>query len=407
MMKKVYLDNAATTKVDPQIFKAMEPYFSKKYGNASEPHFWGQEARAAIDKSRGRIAQFLAVKPGEIIFTSCATESINFAHKGLIEAMLQKDSGIKNSKDSKKFHIITSSIEHKAVLESCRHLEKLGWAEVTYLPVDRYGMVEAEDIEKAVRPGTVLVSVMYANNEVGTVEPIEEIGRLVKKINLSRASSQLPPIFFHTDATQAVQYLDCQVERLGVDMLSFSGHKIYAPKGVGVLFVKKGVPLIRQQDGGDQEYRLRAGTENVPYIVAIGEAVQMIDESERKESKRIAALRDWLVRVALTIDGVRLTGHPRQRVPHIASFVVEGVEGEAILLHLSDRGVAAASGSACTSGILKPSHVLTAMGIAPELSHGSLRFSLSKNTTRAEIDYVLKILPEIIGKLRAMAPKGI
>ena len=395
-MKRVYLDNAATTAVDPQVFQAMKPFFSEKYGNASEPHLFGQEARKAIDKARDRVASFLGCKSGEIIFTSCATESINLAHKGLLEAM-----------GGKKFHIVTSSVEHKAVLETCQHLEKLRMAEVTYLPVDRYGLIKVTDVEKAIRPETVLVSVMYVNNEVGTIEPIEKIGKLIKKINVSRITSHLSPIFFHTDATQAIQYLDCRVDKLGVDLLSFTGHKIYAPKGIGALYVRKGVSLVRQQDGGDQEYRLRAGTENVPYIVALGKAIEQNSKLKTQNSKRIEKLRDRLIEGVLKIPGVKLTGHPTQKALHIASFVVEGVEGEAVLLHLSDKGIAASSGSACTSGLLKPSHVLTAMGIPPELSHGSLRFSLGKNNTEADVNYALEVLPPIIKKLRKMAPKGV
>ncbi|HUS59798.1 MAG TPA: cysteine desulfurase family protein [Nevskiaceae bacterium] len=391
-MKKVYLDNAATTPVDPEVFKAMKPYYSLKFGNASEPHFWGQEARKAIDQARDQVARFLGCKSGEIIFTSCATESINLAHKGLVEALSRP-----------KAHIIISSVEHKAVLETCKHLEKLGMAKVTYLPVDKYGLVKVADVEKVIKPETVLVSVMYANNEVGTIEPIEEIGGLIKKINKTRRQK----VFFHTDATQGIQYLDCYVDKLGVDLLSFSGHKIYAPKGIGVLYLRKGTPLIRQQDGGWQEYRLRAGTENVPYIVGLGKAIELVVKNQKLVVKRLSDLRDKLVKEVLQIPGTKLTGHPTQKAPHIASFVVKGVEGEAVLLHLSDKGIAASSGSACTSGLLKPSHVLTAMGIPVHLSHGSLRFSLGKSTTEQKIDYAVKVLPAIIKKLRKMAPKGI
>ena len=390
---KVYLDNAATTPVEPRVLQAMLPYWEEKFGNPSSIHAWGQEARKAIDKAREQVAKALGAKPKEIIFTSCATESINLAHKGLIE--------------STKRHLITSQVEHKAVLEACKHLEKLGIAQVTYLPVDKLGMVKIKDVEKAIRPETVLVSLMYVNNEVGTIEPIEEIGRLIKKINESRIGNQESKIYFHTDATQAIQYLNCDVNRLGVDLLSLTGHKIYAPKGIGALYLREGTPLVRQQDGGGQEYKLRAGTENVPYIVALGKAIELVVQHRLSHAQRIAKLRDKLIKGVLQIPGVELTGHPTQRVPHIASFVVKGAEGEAILLLLSDKGIAASSGSACTSGLLKPSHVLTAMGIRPEVAHGSLRFSLSKHTTEKEIDYVLKVLPGVISQLRKMAPKGI
>ena len=295
-----------------------------------------------------------------------------------------------------KFHIITSQIEHKAVLETCRHLEKLGLATVSYLPVDQYGLINLSDLEKAIKPETVLVSMMYVNNEVGTIEPIAEISRLLKKVNHR--------IYFHTDATQAIQYLDCRVDKLGVDLLSLTGHKFCAPKGIGALYIRKKTPLVRQQDGGSQEADLRAGTENVPYIVALGKAIASIDQL-RVDELRI--LRDKLIEGVLKIAGIKLTGHPSLRAPHIASFVIEGVEGEAVLLHLSDAGIAASTGSACTSGGLEPSHVLTAMGLPAELSHGSLRLSLGPQTTGEEIDYVLTVLPQVIARLRKMAPKNV
>ncbi len=395
-MKKIYLDNAATTPVSPEVLAAMEPYFTNKFGNASEPHFWGQEARKVIDEAREKIANFLGAKPKEIIFTSCATESINLAHKGLVEALLRQTSNL---------HIITSSVEHKAVLETCKHLEKIGWAKVTYLPVDKYGIVDIKDIGQAIRPETVLVSIMYTNNEVGTIQPIRKIGRLIKEINQSKISNLKSKIFFHTDATQAIQYLDCNVDGLGIDLLSFSGHKLYAPKGIGALYIRSGVPVVRQQDGGGQEYNLRAGTENVPYIVALGKAIELTTNNKQQTTKRIERLRDRLIDGVLKILGVKLVGHSNKQVPHIATFIVEGAEGEAMLLLLSDKGIAASSGSACTSGLLKPSHVLTAMGYKPQEAHGSLRFSLGKDTTLKEIDYVIKVLPEVIKKLRKMAPK--
>lgn len=398
-MKKIYLDNAATTSVSPGVLAAMEPYFTNKFGNASEPHFWGQEARKAIDEAREKIANFLGAKPKEIIFTSCATESINLAHKGLVESIKYKVSSIKCP------HIITSSVEHKAVLETCKHLEKIGWAKVTYLPVDKYGIVDIKDIGQAIRPETVLVSIMYANNEVGTIQPIGKIGRLIKEINVSRVARHLSPVYFHTDATQAIQYLDCNVDGLGIDLLSFSGHKLYAPKGIGALYIRSGVPVVRQQDGGGQEYNLRAGTENVPYIVALGRAIELVEQNKVHSTKCIEKLKSKLIDGVLKISGVKLVGHSNKQVPHIATFIVEGAEGEAMLLLLSDKGTAASSGSACTSGLLKPSHVLMAMGYKPQEAHGSLRFSLGKDTTLKEIDYVIKVLPEVIKKLRKMAPK--
>ena len=398
-MRKIYLDYAATTPVDKKVLEAMGPYFDKHFGNPSEPHWWGQETRKAIDEAREKVVNFLGAKPSEIIFTSGATESINFAHKGLIESLKSK---IKNLNLP---HVITSSVEHKAVLETCRHLEKLGWVEVTYLPVDKDGLVKINDVERSIKPETVLVSIMYVNNEVGTIEPIEEIGKLIKKINISRLTSHISPLYFHTDATQAIQYLNCDVNYLGVDLLSLSGHKFYAPKGVGILYFKKGTPLVGQQDGGGQEYRLRAGTENVPYIVALGKAVEQISKFQVSISNKIKEIRDRLIEGILQIPGVKLVGNPKKNAPHIATFLVEGVEGEAMLLLLSEKGVAASSGSACTSGLLEPSHVLLAMGYKPEQAHGSLRFSLGQENTPQEIDYVIKVLPGIIRKLRKIAPK--
>jgi len=395
-MKKVYLDNAATTPVDPEVLKAMLPYLKGSFGNPSSVHSWGQQARRAIEKARDQVADVLGTKSRRILFTSGATESINFAHKGLIEAIIRKDKRLKP-------HIITSSIEHKAVLETCQHLEKKGLVEVTYLPVDKKSLIEIEELEKAIRPETVLVSLIYVNNEVGTIQPIKEIGQRLAEISRKRKKK----IYFHTDATQAVQYLDCRVGWLGVDLLSLSGHKLYAPKGVGALYIRQGTSLIRQQDGGGQEHRLRAGTENVASIVGLGRAMTLVSQHQATNSKKVARLKEKLVKGVLEIPKIELTGHPYQSAPHIASFVVQEAEGEAILLRLSDQGVAASSGSACTSGLLQPSHVLMAMGVPVEKAHGSLRFSLSKNTTQKEVDYLLKVLPGVIKQLRAMAPKGV
>ncbi len=417
-MKKIYLDHAATTPVLPEVLTTMQPYFSLHYGNPSEPHQWGQRARAAIDEAREKVAQFLGAKPQEIIFTSGATEAINLAHKGLIEAIRETRNVIRDMQNEKP-HIITSLVEHKAVMETCKHLEKMGWADVTYLPVDKAGLISIKDLEKAIRLETVLVSIMYVNNEVGTIQPIAKIGKLIKGINVSRLTSHISPIYFHTDATQAIQSLNCDVNYLGVDLLSLSGHKFYAPKGIGVLYFKKDTPLVRQQDGGGQEYRLRAGTENVPYIVGLGKAIEKVKSqkstlrlhsgltvSEVEPSKvKTEYLRDKLIDDVLKIPKVKLVGDSKKNAPHITTFLVDGVEGEAMLLLLSEKGIAASSGSACTSGLLEPSHVLTAMGIPPEQAHGSLRFSLGQENTEEEIDYVIKVLPEVINQLRKMAPK--
>ncbi|MCJ7805526.1 cysteine desulfurase [Patescibacteria group bacterium] len=392
-MKTIYFDNAATTPVDKKVIKEMSPFFNIRYGNSSEYHSLGLDSKAAIEASRRKIANFLGCKPSEIIFTSSATESINLSHKGLIENILEEFKGLKL-----KPHIITTQIEHKAVLETCRHLEKLDWAEVTYLPVDTHGLIKLSTLKKMIRENTVLVSIMYVNNEVGTIEPVSDIGKLIKKENLKRKHK----ILFHTDATQAVQYLDCKVNKLGVDFLSLTGHKIYAPKGIGALFVRKGISLIRQIDGGAQENGLRSSTENVPYIVALGAAIEQI--KKQKSRANVKKNRDFLIKQVLQIPGVILTGHPKSRAPHIASFIIKGIEGESVVLRLSEEGIYASSGSACTSASLEPSHVLTAMGFIPEESHGSIRLSLGKNSTKSEVLFLMSKLPKIIEDLRKMSP---
>jgi len=393
-MKKIYLDFAATTPVDDRVFEAMKPYFSQKYGNPSSIYNLGREARVAIEQAREKIARALGAEAKEIIFTSCATEANNLALKGLIEKL------------NTKAHLIVSPIEHHAVLDTVKHLEKQG-VEVFWLKVDKDGLVDPHQIERLVRDNTILVSVMYGNNEVGTIEPIEAIGKLLQKINQSRIKSLKSKIYFHTDAVQAFQYLDCDVNRLGVDLLSLSAHKFYGPKGVGVLYARKGTPLARQQDGGGQESNLRAGTENVAGIVGMGKAVELArSEKWEERSEKIGELRDKLiVGVLKNVSGAVLTGHPQKRLPHIASFVISGAEGESILLLLDEYGISASSGSACTTGSLDPSHVLTAMGYKPEETHGSLRFSLGQQTSLEDINFVIKVLPGIVAKLRRMAPK--
>jgi cysteine desulfurase len=401
-MKRIYLDYAATTPIDPKVLRAMMPYLKEKFGNPSSLHQWGREARVAVEESRKKLAQFLGASPEEIVFTSCATESINLSHKGLIKSIFRRSKQVR-----KPPHIITSSIEHKAVLESCQSMERIGVAGVTYLPVNKNGLVKLSEIEKAIRPETCLISIMYVNNEVGTVEPIVEIGKLIKKYNQYSRKNRETKIYFHTDATQAIQYLNCDVGSLGVDLLSLTGHKFYAPKGVGALYIRKGTPISSWQSGGGQESGLRGGTENVAYIVALGKAIELNSKLKTQNSKRIKKLRKRLITGVLKIPGTRLTGHPSRRAPHIASFIIQGVEGEAMLLHLDAVGIAASSGSACTSGNLEPSHVLLAMGISPKEAHGSLRFSLGKETTKEEINDVIKILPGIVEKLRKMAPKNL
>lgn len=395
-MRSIYLDNSATTPVETSVVKIMTKCFLELYGNPSEYHLLGTKAKKVMEESRSIISKFLGSKPDEIIFTSSASESINLAIKGLIETK-------QFIKRGKRPHIITSQIEHKSVLESCRHLSFLNLADITYLPTDKYGLVNKTDLIHSIKDETVLVTIMYVNNEVGTIEPIRELGQEIKRINSKRKNDQ---VFFHTDATQALGYLNCNVNYLGVDMLSFSGHKIYAPKGIGVLFKKKKVPLERQIDGGFQEFGLRSGTENVPYIAGIGKAIGLISKKRgNKNFDKMFKYRDYLINGVLKIPGVMLTGHPKKRAPHIASFCIDQVEGESMVLKLSDLGIFASSGSACTASDLQPSHVLTAMGIPPEKSHGSLRFSLGKNTTKKDVLMVVDKLPKIVNKLRRMAPE--
>ena len=378
---KVYLDYAATTPLDPRVLEAMMPYFKDKFGNASSIHSWGQEAREAVDEAREQVSKFLNCQPQEIIFTGTTTEADNLALVGVLQ--------------TQKPHVIVSSIEHHGVLDVAEHLEKTGRAEITLLPVDEYGLVNPEDVAGAIKENTVLVSIMYANNEVGTIEPIVEIGKITKKQGAA----------FHTDAA-AAKYLDLDVQKLGVDLMTLGPHKFYGPKGIGILFVREGTKIESVIKGGAHEYGLRPGTENVPAIVGAAKALELLANRKSLIVNRIEKLCDKLIDGVLRkIPDSRLTGHPEKRVPDMASFVFENAEGEAMLLGLDQEGIAASSGSACTSGLLKPSHVLTAMGISPELSHGSLRLSLGKQTTEEEIDYVLEKLPPIIERLRKMAPK--
>ena len=391
MDKRVYLDYAATSPMDPQVLEQMLPYFKEKFGNASSLHSWGQEARAAIDEARGQISQILNCQPQEVIFTGTTTEADNLALAGVNVSMCQ----CVNEETGKVPHLIVSPIEHHGVLDVAEHLGKTGRAERTLLPVDEYGLVNPEDVEGAIKENTVLVSIMYANNETGTIEPIEEIAQITKKHGVA----------LHTDAA-AAKYLDLDVQKLGVDLMTLGPHKFYGPKGIGILYVRKGTKIESVIKGGAHEYGLRPGTENVAAIVGAAKALQILEEDKKATAGRLTKLRDKLIEGVLQkIPNSHLTGHPEKRVPDIASFVFENAEGESILLLLNEEGIAASSGSACTSGLLKPPHVLTAMGISPELAHGSLRFSLGKQTTEEEIDYVLEKLPPIIERLRKMAPK--
>lgn len=397
-MKKIYLDYAATTPVDEEVLEDMMPYFSEKFGNPSSIHTFGQEALEGVDKARQQVADFLGCSASEIIFTSGATESNNMAIKGIIKAT-------KNEKlKAKNFipHIITSAIEHHCVLNSCKAAEKEG-VEVTYLKVDKDGLVNPGDLKKAIKENTILISIMSANNEVGTIEPIAEIGKIIKEKNIEREKNKLPKIYFHTDAVQAANYLDCDVDKLGVDLLSLSGHKIYGPKGIGILYIRRGTKIKSIQQGGEQEYNLRAGTHNVPGIVGIGKAISLIPK-HRKKMEDIRKLRDYLIyEILKNIPNTKLNGSQEFRLPHNANFSFQGVEGESILMLLDQEGIAVSTGSACSSASLEPSHVLSAMGIPPEIAHASVRFTLGKDTTKEEIDFTLKILIEKIKRLREIS----
>ncbi|MBU1177675.1 cysteine desulfurase NifS [Patescibacteria group bacterium] len=384
----IYLDHAATTPVDPEVFSAMEPYFTEHYGNPASIHTVGQKAIIAVDEAREQVANFLGCKTSEVIFTSGATESNNFVLKGVSEA----------SKIDKP-HIITSTIEHPCILDTCQHLEKKG-VEVTYLPVDKEGVVNTKSVQEAIKENTILISIMYANNEIGTIQPITEIGEIVKKTNQERKNQ----LIFHTDAVQAIQYLDCDVKKLGVDLLSLSGHKFYGPKGVGVLFVKEGTLIEKIQHGGHQEYNKRAGTLNVPGIVGLGKAIELAGKNHAQNSQQ-QKLRDLLINNILkNIPDSHLNGSNKHRLPNNANLRFDRIEGESIMLHLDFEGIAVSTGSACTSGTLEPSHVLLAIGVAKEQAHGSIRFTLGKDTTEDNIKKVLEVLPLIVEKLRKMSP---
>ncbi|MGQ9600357.1 MAG: cysteine desulfurase NifS [Anaerolineae bacterium] len=384
--RTVYLDHAATTAVDPRVVEAMLPYWTEKYGNASSIYRLGREAARAMDEARQTVAEILNCTPNEVIFTSCGTESDNLALRGV--AFDQRHRSGKN-------HLITTTIEHHAIGHTMEQLEKYFGFEVSYVPVDRYGLVDPAEVERAIRPNTALISIIYANNEVGTIEPIAEIGDIAR-------AHRIP---FHTDAVQAGGSLSLDVKALQVDFMSLSAHKFYGPKGVGVLYARRGVPFLPTQTGGGHERNRRAGTENVPYIVGLATALRLAYEELEETNARLVRLRDRLIAGVLErIPDSQLTGHPTHRLPNSASFVFRYVEGESILLNLDLMGVAASSGSACTSASLEPSHVLTAMGLPHEVAHGSLRLTLGKENTEEDVDYVLEILPGIIEKLRKISP---
>jgi cysteine desulfurase len=381
----IYLDHAASTPVDPVVVEAMLPYFSQVYGNASGMHRQARASARAIDESRQKIANILGCAPREVIFTACGTESDNIALRGV--AWAQKLAG-------KGQHIITTPTEHHAVGHTINQLcAKFGF-EQTIVPVDRYGLVNPDDVAAAIRPDTICISIIYANNEVGTVQPIAEIGAIARARGIP----------FHTDAVQAAGYKSLAVNALNVDLLAISGHKIYAPKGVGLLYIRQNTPFLAPFTGGSHEYNRRPGTENVPYMVGLAKAMELIQANQDRERQRLLALRDRLIQGVLqTIPGSQLTGHPTQRLPNHASFVFENCEADAILMHLDMAGIQAASGSACNTGMPTPSHVLLAMDFPHHLALGALRLTLGKQTTAAEIERVLEVLPGIIEKVRQVA----
>ena len=385
---RAYLDYNATTPVDPAVLEAMLPFLADSFGNASSIHSPGQRARAAVDRARDSVAALLGAKPSEIVFTSGGTEADNLAIFGLVSGIAPKLA------DSK--HIITTAIEHHAVLNSCQALEKQG-VEVTYVPVGTTGVIDPDEIRRALRPATILISVMHANNELGTIQPIEEIGRIAAEAD----------VYLHCDAVQSAGKLPLDVNHLGVDLLSISGHKIYGPKGVGALYVSTGTPLAPQFHGGHHERDRRPGTENVPGIVGLGKAAELARANLATESQRIAALRDRLERAILdSISSVRVNGDALRRVPNTTNLSFAAAGGEAMLIALDLLGVACSTGAACSSGAVEPSHVLLAIGLSPDEARSSLRFSLGRQTTAEEIDCAISVIPDVVDRLRALSPRS-
>lgn len=382
-MKSVYFDHAATTPVHPEVLEAMLPYFSEQFGNASSLHSYGQLAARAVEEARAQVAELINCDPREIIFTGSGTEADNFALKGIAEKLKSRGN-----------HIITSSIEHHAVEMTCRYLEKRGF-HVTYLPVDKDGLVHPEELKKALTDQTILVSVMHANNEVGTIQPIKELAQIAHEKG----------VLFHTDAVQTVGSIPVDVKDLGVDLLSLSAHKFYGPKGVGALYLRKGVAIEPLIHGGGQERNLRAGTTNVPGIVGLGKAAELAKKELRERMEHNLNLRERLIKgLEERLSDYILTGHRTLRLPGNVSICVQYIEGESMLLLLSAEGFACSSGSACTSGSLEPSHVLLSMGIDPQLAQGSLRITLGRENTVEDVDRFLEVLPKVVERLREMSP---
>lgn len=383
MQTSIYLDNSATTPLKKEVLEAMMPYLTENYGNPSSIYSIGRTAKAAVEAARKQVAEAIGAQPGEIYFTGCGSEADNWAIKGIAHA-----------KEKRGKHIISSAIEHHAVLHTLNALEKQGF-EVTYLPVDAFGKISLTDLENAIRPDTILITVMTANNEVGTIEPIAEIGAIAKRNNIT----------FHTDAVQAVGSIELDVTKMNIDMLSVSAHKFGGPKGVGALYVRNGVRPEIFMHGGAQERARRAGTENVASIVGMGKAIALSTRNIPEKAEKIAKLRDYFIKsIEEKIPYVKLNGHPTDRLPGNVNFSFRYIEGESLLLMLDLNGIAASSGSACTSGSLDPSHVLLALGLPHETAHGSLRISIGEQNTKEEIDRVIALLPQIVQKLRDMSP---
>ena len=382
-MNNVYFDNSATTKTDERVIEAMMPYITENYGNPSSIYKIGRENRKAVEEAREQVAKALKCESNEIYFTNGGSESDNTAIRGIAYAYKNKGN-----------HIITSKIEHPAVLETCKQLEKEGF-EVSYIGVDENGIIKLDELKNAIKPTTTLISIMFANNEIGTIEPIEEIGKIAKENN----------IFFHTDAVQAVGNVRIDVKKLNIDALSMSGHKFYGPKGIGALYVKKGIKFEKLINGGHQERNKRAGTENVAGIVGLGKAIELAYQELDEHNKKIKELRDYYVeQVKAKIPYIRINGDETKRLPGNSNISFRFIEGEGLLLNLDLKGICASSGSACTSGSLDPSHVLLAIGLPHEIAHGSLRISIGKYNTKEEVDYLVENLVKIIGRLREMSP---
>lgn len=383
MAKLIYLDNAATTQVYPEVLDAMLPYFTEHYGNPSAIYSFAGESKKAVDEARANVAALINARTEDIYFTGGGSESDNWALKATAEAY-----------ESKGKHIITSRIEHHAILHTCAYLEQKGY-EVTYLDVDEDGKISLEELEKAIRPDTILISIMSANNEIGTIQPIKEIGKIAHDHG----------VLFHTDAVQAFGHIPIDVEEMNIDMLSASGHKINGPKGIGVMYIRKGVKIRSFIHGGAQERKRRAGTHNVPGIVGIGTAAKLAKENMEERSAKEIALRDHLIeRVLKEIPYTRLNGHRTDRLPNNANFCFRFIEGESMLILLDQAGICGSSGSACTSGSLDPSHVLLAIGLPHEIAHGSLRLTLSEETTKEDADFVVEQIKGIVERLRSMSP---